>query len=200
MGTLGSWGGSVWLMSDPQDTYPDAWYIEYIQQTPVEPVSMFPAREMTVNEPDPAISLLQWWSGVLSSTCGCCLTYPLSCHEGVPLKKALEAPYQGEWSEMKCLCSVHTIPVPLIMTASVRQGILGPNISGNSTRKRKLLEEIIPYSLWINWPIMKYVNTYQWNQMPKWHWSRESINLLNTTCGSSFLIHICKAATQQSHI
>lgn len=46
-------------MSDPQDTYPDAWYIEYIQQTPVEPVSMFPAREMTVNEPDPAISLLQ---------------------------------------------------------------------------------------------------------------------------------------------
>lgn len=78
-------------------------------------------------------------------------------------------------------------------------GILHPNIPETSARKKKLLEKIILYSSWINWPVTKYVKTYQCNKMPKWHWSRESINLLSTTCRISFLMHICKAATHWSH-
>lgn len=46
-------------------------------------------------------------------------------------------------------------------------GILHPNIPETSARKRKLLEKIILYSSWINWPVTKHVKTYQCNKMPK---------------------------------
>ena len=78
-------------------------------------------------------------------------------------------------------------------------GILHPNIPENSPGKRRLLEKIILYSLWINWPVTKYVTMYQCNKMPKGRWSRDSINLLSTTCRISFLMHICKATTHWSH-
>ena len=71
-------------------------------------------------------------------------------------------------SEMESLCS-HDIS-PSEHDRNCDAGILHTNIPDNSPRKRKLLEKIILYSLWINWPVTKYVKTHQCNKMSKWHW------------------------------